>query len=161
MSVVVKGSVTPKVSSSSWSLGSGAGGDLEQQVVLPEAERQGDAEDDDADDDPGAQLVEVLDQGEAVLVGDRPDAGHRVAPQRRSWRDRLALGARSVGTRASSMRRSLVLVVVAADRAAELADAPAQRAAELGQALRPEDDQGDDQDDRDLEGSDVSGINPW
>ena len=44
--VVVKGSVMPKVSSFLWSLGQRAGGDFQQQVVLPEAERQGDAEDD-------------------------------------------------------------------------------------------------------------------
>ena len=59
-------------------------GDFQQQVVLPEAERQGDAEDDDADDQPGAQLVEVLDEGEAILVGDRLDAaGHPRRPL--SW----------------------------------------------------------------------------
>ena len=38
------------------------GGDFQQQVVLPEAEGQGDAEDDQADDYARAQLVEVLDQ---------------------------------------------------------------------------------------------------
>ena len=59
------------------------GGDFEQQVVLPEAEGQRDSEDDQADDDPGAQLVEVLDQGETILVGHRPYPGHR-RPQWRS-----------------------------------------------------------------------------
>jgi hypothetical protein len=37
-------------------------------VVLPEAKREGDAEDDEADDYARAQLVEVLDQAELILV---------------------------------------------------------------------------------------------
>ena len=62
MSVVVNGSVTPKVISFLWPAGQRTAGDFEQQVVLPEAERQGDAEDDQADDDAGAELVEMLDE---------------------------------------------------------------------------------------------------
>ena len=109
----MKGSVTPKVSSLLVVAGQRAGGDFQQQVVLPEAERQGDAEDDEADDDAGAQLVEVLDEGEPVLVGDRPDPGHRASLSggrgrparsrlpsrlRRRWLDRLGL-IRLVGSR--------------------------------------------------------------
>ena len=52
------------------------GGDFKQQVVLPEAEGERYADDDQADDDAGAQLVEVLDQAELILVGDRPHPGH-------------------------------------------------------------------------------------
>ena len=52
---------------------------------------------------------------------------------------------------------SYFIVVVARDRSSELADALAHRAPELRQALRPEDDQGDDQHDEDLGKSDVAG----
>ena len=41
---------------------------FEQQLVLPEAERERDAEDGDRDDDAGAQLVEVLDEAQLILV---------------------------------------------------------------------------------------------
>src|SRR6185295_16377757 len=49
----------------------------------------------------------------------------------------------------SSLRR------VAADRAAELVDPPAERLAQLGNAFGPEDDEGDDQDYEYLHWSDV------
>src|SRR5690242_11013988 len=49
-----------------------------------------------------------------------------------------------------------MIVVLAADRSFELADAAAEAAAELRQALGSEDEEGDDQDDRDLGKSDVS-----
>ena len=55
-------------------------GDFQQQVVLPEAERKRDAEDDGTDDDAAAQLVEVLNQAELVLMGDRPDAARAIPP---------------------------------------------------------------------------------
>jgi hypothetical protein len=48
-------------------------------VVLPEAEGERDAEDGDRDNDAAAQLVEVLDERELILVGDRLDAAHRFA----------------------------------------------------------------------------------
>src|SRR3954454_10716596 len=51
-------------------------------MVLPEAEPEGDAEDDQTDNDPRAELIEVLDEGEAILVGYRPDPGHRCAQLR-------------------------------------------------------------------------------
>ena len=105
-----------------------------------------------------AQLVEVLDEGEAILVGDRLDAaGHprrlscvcRGRPRPRPARSTGAVG---VAAAAGSLCLGLVVVVVvvAGDRAFELADAAAEDAAQLRQPFRAEDDQGDDQDDRDL-----------
>src|SRR5919198_6627838 len=53
--------------------------------------------------------------------------------------------------------RLLVLVVIAPrDRRAELADPPPERASKLRKPLRPEDDQGDDENDQDLWKSDVA-----
>ena len=57
-------------------LGNRVVGDVEQGLVLPEAERHRDHQRRDADDDPGAKLVEVLDEGEAILMADGLDAGH-------------------------------------------------------------------------------------
>ena len=164
----MKGSVGPRVIGVK-SSGQRRVGDLQQQVVLPEAERQGDAEDGERDDDPVAQLVEVLDEGEPVLVGDGLEPGHSRPPQLRlsattspstgsaASPSPLAGGfARSSSGTLSSVSVSVVLVlVVAADRAAELADPLAQRAAQLRQALGPEHDERDDQDDQDFEWSDV------
>jgi len=45
---------------------------LEDQVVLPEAEPERHPEGCDADDYPRTQLVEVVDQAELVLVADWP-----------------------------------------------------------------------------------------
>ncbi len=135
------------------------GGDFQQQMVLPEAEGQGDAEDDQADDDAGAQLVEVLDQGEPVLVGDRPDRG----PSRRLSGGRgrpvsssaLLLGRRlggSIGGWAGSISScgsgSSWSSPLTEPRNSRI-PRPSERA-ELRQAFRPEDDEGDDQDDRKL-----------
>ena len=61
------GSVTPKVIGSRPS-GQRPVGDREQQVVLPEAEADRDDEHARGDDDPRAQLVEVLDDAELVVV---------------------------------------------------------------------------------------------
>jgi hypothetical protein len=53
--------------------------DLEQRVVLPQADAEGDAEHDRADDQAAAQLVEVVDETEAILVTDRAkDFGHQL-----------------------------------------------------------------------------------
>ena len=41
--------------------------DLEQRVVLPEAEGDGEDEDDRGDDDPRAELVEMLDERQAIV----------------------------------------------------------------------------------------------
>jgi hypothetical protein len=118
-------------------------GDFEQQVVLPEAERQGDDEDEDADDQPVAQLVEVLDGAEPVLVGDRPDAADG--------------GLRSLGPFVvGGAGGGRLLTLAAGNRAFELADAAADAAAELREPFRAEHHQGDDEDDRDLEWADVS-----
>jgi hypothetical protein len=57
--------------------------------------------------------------------------------------------------------RVVVVVVVAADRAFELADSAADRPSELGQPFRPEYDEGDDQDDRQLKWSDIRHCNQW
>lgn len=56
-------------------------------------------------------------------------------------------GARSTGFGAAAV---VVLVVVAADRRAELTDPLADLTPERGQPLRPEDDQHHDQDDEEL-----------
>src|SRR2546423_932982 len=45
--------------------------DVEDVLVLPGAEREGGGEGEDRDDEPRAQLVEVLDEAEPVLVADR------------------------------------------------------------------------------------------
>src|SRR4029453_10133407 len=49
--------------------------DLEDRVVLPEADAEGHREADQADDDARPQLVEVLDETEAVVVADGPQCG--------------------------------------------------------------------------------------
>src|SRR4029453_16220063 len=56
---------------------------VEDEVVLPQADAEADDERGDADDEARAELVEVLDEAQAILVPDRPQrAGH---PARRSW----------------------------------------------------------------------------
>jgi hypothetical protein len=141
--------------------------DFEQQVVLPEAERQGDAEDDQADDYPGAELVQMLDQREAVFMGDRLDPAGHLRASAAVLDDGIVGLARLVGLVGLSglgglagrrrglrgldlgRRRGLVIVVVlAGERSFELADTSTDRLAELRKAFGPEDDQGDDQDDR-------------
>src|SRR6476646_4216431 len=51
--------------------------------------------------------------------------------------------------------RLRIVIAIAAQRAAELANALSERAAELGQAFGPEDNQCDDQHDRELGNADV------
>ena len=53
--------------------------DLEQEVVLPAAERPRGHEHDDAEDQPRSQLAQVLDERQPVLIADRPDARHGTA----------------------------------------------------------------------------------
>ena len=71
--------------------------DVEHHVALPQAEAEAADEDDDADDQPLAQLVEVLDEAETVLGADRPQRGgharrpasasrRRPRPRRAAWR---------------------------------------------------------------------------
>src|ERR671931_206187 len=62
--------------------------------------------------------------------------------------ERLFLGARR------QLGRLRPLVVLARDRVLELAHPPAQGLAHLGEALRAEDEEDDDQQDRELPGSD-------
>src|ERR1035437_4030493 len=55
---------------------------VEQVVVLPEADGEGDREHDAADDQPTSQLVEVIDDAQSILVPDRAPhyLGHVCAP---------------------------------------------------------------------------------
>src|SRR5262245_48508900 len=55
----------------------------------------------------------------------------------------------------------LGVVILARDRRAELTDSLAHRLPELGEALRPEYDQGDDEDDGQLEWSNVRHLARW
>jgi hypothetical protein len=55
----------------------------------------------------------------------------------------------------------IVVVVLAADRAFELADPAADGLAELGKPFRPENDESDDQDDRKLKGSHIRHRDSW
>jgi hypothetical protein len=50
--------------------------DLEDGVVLPVAEAEDHDEGEQAPDEPAAQLVQVLDEAQTVLVPDRADTGH-------------------------------------------------------------------------------------
>ena len=109
-----------------------------------------------------AQLVEVLDEGEPILVGDRPERGPsgglscgrgRPARPRRPAR-RGGFGGSIASRRCGSSSSSSWLSPLTEPRNSRI-PLP-RRAAQLRQAFRPEDDQGDDQDDRELEGSDVS-----
>ena len=115
--VVVNGSVTPKVISLVWPFGQRPGGEFQQQVVLPEAQRQGDAEDREGDDDAGTQLIEVLDEAHLILVCDWFYAPHRflrpASSRRRGGRrgfDHGGLGGAATGaalTGAGSTRSGL------------------------------------------------------
>jgi hypothetical protein len=71
-------------------VGEGEAGEIEQQVVLPEAEHKRHPEYGGADDQPVAQLVEVLDERVAISAGNRPWATDRhlraLRPGRRSRR---------------------------------------------------------------------------
>ena len=71
---------------------------LQQPVVLPVADRERRDEDADADDEPRAQLVQMLDEAEPILVTDRPNDSHTA--RRRSGigaRGGLVLPARLAG----------------------------------------------------------------
>jgi hypothetical protein len=148
---------------------------VQQEVVLPERDAEADQERRDADDQPRAQLVEVLDEAQALVVADRPErgAGHAsfragalgaplgddVALERRL----LALGTAESGLGLAAVRRLVALVVVlvvvaaalAADRVLELAHAGAELLAEARKPLGAEDEQDDHQKDDQLCWSDV------
>ena len=144
---------------------------LQQRVVLPHAHREDDRERRDAEDEPRAQLVEVLDEGQPCIMLDRlcglDAGGHGGRGGRRSagsgargraGRCLVGRGGGLVGLGLRQLRRLVVLVLVlvgARDGLLELAHAGPQLLAEPGQALGPEDDQDDQQDDADFERSDV------
>ncbi len=67
VSVVVNGSVTPNVISFSWPVGSGALAISSSRWFCQKQSASADAEDRDADDQPCAQLVEVLDEAHLIL----------------------------------------------------------------------------------------------
>jgi hypothetical protein len=50
--------------------------DLEDVVVLPDGQHPRDHERQDGDDQPAAKLVEMVDDGQPVLMPDGPDAPH-------------------------------------------------------------------------------------
>src|SRR4051794_6445181 len=151
--------------------------DLEQPVVLPEAEAEGDGQRDRADDEPRPQLAEVVDDREPVLVADGPERGGHAPPYalagrtahirggRRLGRHRLGSRRRCVRRRrrrrlGTPERRRDILVVVpvvpVGDRVAELAHPPAELLAQAGQPLRAEDHQDHDEDQEDLHGADAA-----
>ena len=170
----MNGSVTPKVISCLCPLGSGFWAISSSRWFCQKRERQGDGEDDQADDEPVAELVEVLDEAELVFVGDRPDATRhpgrpqacfvgddlglvRFDPVGRRRFDRAWSTAFGRADRFGGVFLGVVVVfALAGDRVFELADPFAEAVAELRQPFGAEHDQGDDQDDDDLEGADVS-----
>src|SRR5688572_20330061 len=92
-------------------------------------------------------LVELgrLQPGHGALG---PALGYDLALDRVVGRGLLELGALGVDV-------IVVIVVVPRDRALELADPAAHRAPELRKPLWPEDHEGDDEDDRQLQWSDI------
>src|SRR6185295_3707299 len=134
--VVVNGSVTPKVSSWSWSDGSGPAASSSSRWFCQKQR---------ASDTPNtaAQTISRLRSS-----------------SRCSTRVRRSPLAIARGRLIAISAPSGPVVALAADRPAELADPFAHRAAELREAFRPEDDEGDDQDDDDLEWSDVWHVGP-
>ena len=92
---------------------------------------EGDRDRDQADDEARAQLAEMLDERRLLAVAQAPrKQAHRVSC-------RVGGGESSAAGRGSSR----LVVVLAGDRVLELAHPAAERAADLGQALRPEDQQ--------------------
>ena len=162
MSVVVKGSVTPKVISFLWSSGSGPEAISSSRWFCQKQSARATPKTTQADDRcRRAQLVEVLDEGELILVGDRPDAaGHRAALSRGRGRP-ASPSAPSLGARlrwpaiAPGLRRASSSSSPLTEPLNSRMPLPSERPSS-GQPFGPEDDQGDDQDDRDLHGSDVS-----
>src|SRR4051812_39628649 len=106
-------------------------------------------------------------RGRARGPGSRPPARRRLVPLARRGprhvrlrRERVSgLGAHELGA-TPGCRRVVVLVVarLAGDRVLELAHAAAELLAEAGKPLGTEDHQNDDQDDDELEGTDVGHL---
>ena len=141
-------------------------------LVLPEAERRRGDERHQADDDPDAELRQVLDEAQPVFMPDGSQRGRHRSQPPVSWtsagsargrcRPRAAPARpRDARATASTLRRSSSCIVVVTalvrtrDRLLELAHAGAELPAETRQALGAEDDEHDRQDDGDLQGSDV------
>ena len=104
----MNGSATPEGDQLVAVVGQRRVGDVEQQVVLPEAERQRDAEDRQRDDHPAAKLVEVLDEGQAVLVRDRLERGPSAGPSGPLVGDYLALDRLGLGLGLATARSSRI-----------------------------------------------------
>ena len=125
---------------------------------VPEGVREDEEDRDRAqrDDQPGAELLEVLDERRFLTVAEAPrQPGHRAT--RRSRRaGRVVTG----GSSSVAARKLVRLVVLAGDRVLELAHALAERAPHLRQPLRPEDHEEDDEDDDRALPADVSGHAP-
>src|SRR5581483_6241226 len=144
-------------------LGQGVVGDLQQQVVLPEAEPAGHHQYHRRDDDAVAQLIQMLDERQLIVELRRPHTGHGSGSL---VGNDLALDGLIGILRALDRRRLrrlflFVVVSLAGDRSPDLADALAHRAPQLRQALRPEDHEGDDEDDDQLEWSHVWHREGW
>src|SRR5580704_246203 len=60
-------------------LGVGVADDPQQRVVLPETEGKSDRQRRQTDDQPGPQLIQVLDEAQMILVADRPDSAKHAA----------------------------------------------------------------------------------
>ena len=109
-----------------------------------------------ADDQPRAQLIQMLDDREPIVVGDRSDAPHAYrgpgaracARARRPGRSRRRLG---LVAAASDGLELLVLLVLARHGVLELAHPASERLPQVRQPLGPEDHEHDDEDDDDLE----------
>ena len=163
VNVDMNASETPKVAGTI----SGGSGALTMSRMTLFCQKQSAAdhnEGDEQDDQPRAQLVEVLDQAELLLVAYRFDLAHAVSVRRRDSYCPSAfcscfstgVGA-GVGVSAFSIAGGLDSSLLSPDdRPAELTNAVADRSSELGQALRAEDDQNDHQDDCDFKWSDLT-----
>src|SRR5207302_10270407 len=141
-----------------------------QRVVLPEADPERHPESGEREDDPRAELVEVLDQAESILVPDWPDPACHGTRRRALGRvggsggsgARFLVDGRGHGLAGRDRGRllevallQLLLVVLAGDRVLELARPTPQRPTQVGQPLGPEDQEHDYEDDDDLNGADV------
>src|SRR4051794_36609859 len=122
-------------------------------MVLPEAEADRDHEDRNGDDDPRAELVEVLDERQPLVEPSGPKARHALGT---ILGDHFALHGLAALGAALELGLLVIVVVVPTDRGAELANPLTERLSQLGKPLRPEDDESDYEDDQDLWESDVA-----
>ena len=114
-------------------------------------------------------IVEVIDEGDLFLVAHRPHPGHRypvrsaaIRRPGRGRRDLLDVHLDRLGFGRCLIREVVVVFIGpldarrnARDAFAELAQSAAERAAEIRQLARPEDDQRNDQDYRYLGNADL------